>query len=206
MPQHSDPAPHAPATGRRMLASTSNTRKVAVPGVGNTVREIEPHVAVGVQHKPCDRRGLRGQPPGNPAAMQPPEPFAQRLIGRGTAADANIFPASLSISTRPPEPAAFLTMDLEIVRASSTFWDFKTLASPYKLRSRMVSRENSRRGEGLSIRALAALPGRALSVPALRKIQLPVQLLRPVALGTLLRLLAWRAIDTSYKSPNPIPP
>jgi hypothetical protein len=54
---------------------------------------------------------------------QPPEPIAPRFIERGSAADANIFPAPLSISTRHPEPAAFLTMDLEIARASSTFSD-----------------------------------------------------------------------------------
>lgn len=38
-------------------------------------------------------------------------------------ADANVFPSSLSISTKPPEPAAFLTMDLEIANASTTFVD-----------------------------------------------------------------------------------
>lgn len=54
---------------------------------------------------------------------QPPEPIAPRFIERGSATDANIFPAPLSISTRHPEPAAFLTMDLEIARASSTFSD-----------------------------------------------------------------------------------
>lgn len=54
---------------------------------------------------------------------QPPELTAPRFIERGSAADANIFPAPLSISTRSPEPAAFLTMDLEISRASSTFSD-----------------------------------------------------------------------------------
>jgi hypothetical protein len=54
---------------------------------------------------------------------QPPEPIAPRFIERGSAADANVFPAPLSISTRSPEPAAFLTMDLEIARASSTFLD-----------------------------------------------------------------------------------
>ncbi|OIW31795.1 hypothetical protein CONLIGDRAFT_241127 [Coniochaeta ligniaria NRRL 30616] len=54
---------------------------------------------------------------------QPPEPAPPRFIERGSASDANVFPAPLSISTRPPEPAAFLTMDLEIARASSTFFD-----------------------------------------------------------------------------------
>ncbi|CAN8103015.1 unnamed protein product [Discula destructiva] len=36
---------------------------------------------------------------------------------------ANIFPAPLSIPARPAEPAAFLTMDMEIAKASSTFLD-----------------------------------------------------------------------------------
>ncbi|KAH8912235.1 hypothetical protein BR93DRAFT_68880 [Coniochaeta sp. PMI_546] len=54
---------------------------------------------------------------------QPPEPTAPRFVERGSAADAVIFPAPLSISTRPPEPVAFLTMDLEIAKASSTFLD-----------------------------------------------------------------------------------
>lgn len=36
---------------------------------------------------------------------------------------ANIYPAPLSISTRPAEPAAFLTMDLEMAKVSSTFLD-----------------------------------------------------------------------------------
>lgn len=54
---------------------------------------------------------------------QPPEPVAPRFIERGSAADANIFPAPLSISTGRPEPVAFLTTDLEIARVSSTFLD-----------------------------------------------------------------------------------
>lgn len=45
------------------------------------------------------------------------------MLGRGAISGANIFPAPLSISTRPAEPAAFLTMDLEIAKASSTFLD-----------------------------------------------------------------------------------
>lgn len=52
---------------------------------------------------------------------QPPEMLAPRFVERGSASDVNIFPAPLSISTRPPEPAAFLTMDMEIAKASSTF-------------------------------------------------------------------------------------
>ncbi|KAI0406195.1 hypothetical protein F4802DRAFT_606445 [Xylaria palmicola] len=55
---------------------------------------------------------------------QPSEPVAPRFIERGSASDANIFPAPLSIPTQPPEPVAFLTIgDLEVVKASSTFID-----------------------------------------------------------------------------------
>ncbi|KAH9887193.1 hypothetical protein F4778DRAFT_786489 [Xylariomycetidae sp. FL2044] len=52
---------------------------------------------------------------------QPSEPLAPRYLERGSAADANIFPAPLSIPPRAPEPIAFLTLDLEVVKASSTF-------------------------------------------------------------------------------------
>ncbi|KAK0629733.1 hypothetical protein B0T17DRAFT_489837 [Bombardia bombarda] len=52
---------------------------------------------------------------------QPAEPIAPRFLERGSASDANIFPAPLSISTRPPEPAAFLTVDLKFTKASNTF-------------------------------------------------------------------------------------
>lgn len=54
---------------------------------------------------------------------QPPEPLGARMLERGSMSGANIFPAPLSISTRPPEPAAFLTMDLELAKVSSTFLD-----------------------------------------------------------------------------------
>jgi len=52
---------------------------------------------------------------------QPTESIAPRFPERGSASDANIYPAPLSISTRVPEPAAFLTIDLEFTKASSTF-------------------------------------------------------------------------------------
>lgn len=52
---------------------------------------------------------------------QPAESIAPRFPERGSASDANIFPAPLSISTRLPEPAAFLTTDLEFAKSSSTF-------------------------------------------------------------------------------------
>ncbi|KAK3318529.1 hypothetical protein B0H66DRAFT_241949 [Apodospora peruviana] len=54
---------------------------------------------------------------------QPAEPNIPRFPERGSASDANIFPAPLSISTRIPEPAAFLTVDLEFSKASSPFHD-----------------------------------------------------------------------------------
>lgn len=54
---------------------------------------------------------------------QPPEPLAPRLLERGSASGANIFPAPLHIPTRPSEPVAFLTMDLDIAKTSSTFLD-----------------------------------------------------------------------------------
>lgn len=54
---------------------------------------------------------------------QPTEPLAPRFLERGSASGANVYPAPLAISTTPPEPAAFLTMDLEVVKASTTFWD-----------------------------------------------------------------------------------
>lgn len=54
---------------------------------------------------------------------QPPEPLAPRLLERGSVSGANVFPAPLHIPTRPSEPAAFLTMDLEVAKTSSTFLD-----------------------------------------------------------------------------------
>lgn len=54
---------------------------------------------------------------------QPPEPLAPRFLDRGHASNVNIYPSPLQISTRPPEAAAFLTMELEIAKASSSFLD-----------------------------------------------------------------------------------
>lgn len=54
---------------------------------------------------------------------QPADFLAPRFIERGSMADANGYPAPLSISTRSPVPAAYLAMDLEISKASSTFSD-----------------------------------------------------------------------------------
>ena len=52
---------------------------------------------------------------------QPVEPIAPRFPERGSISDANVFPTPLSITTRAPEPAAYLTMELEIAKASATF-------------------------------------------------------------------------------------
>ncbi|KAL8296014.1 hypothetical protein RB600_001481 [Gaeumannomyces tritici] len=52
---------------------------------------------------------------------QPSDGVASRFLERGSAADVNVYPAPLSIATRPPEAAAFLTMDFAIAKASATF-------------------------------------------------------------------------------------
>ncbi|KAL7627492.1 hypothetical protein AAE478_001685 [Parahypoxylon ruwenzoriense] len=52
---------------------------------------------------------------------QPSDPIAPRFPERGSVADANIFPAPLSIPPRAPEPVAFLTINLEIAKVSGTF-------------------------------------------------------------------------------------
>ncbi|KAI1174631.1 hypothetical protein F4777DRAFT_377603 [Nemania sp. FL0916] len=53
---------------------------------------------------------------------QPNEGAPPRFIEHGSATDANVFPAPLSMSTQAPEPVAFLTIaDLEVVAASTTF-------------------------------------------------------------------------------------
>lgn len=44
-----------------------------------------------------------------------------RFLERGSPEDASAFPAPLSIAARLPEPAAFLTMDFSIAKASATF-------------------------------------------------------------------------------------
>lgn len=51
------------------------------------------------------------------------EAHAPRFLERGLAADANILPTPLSMALRVSEPAAFLTMDLEIAKASDSFTD-----------------------------------------------------------------------------------
>lgn len=64
---------------------------------------------------------LRRNNPYRVLKSQPSDPIAPRFIERGSASDANIFPAPLSITSRAPEPVAFLTTDLEIAKASRTF-------------------------------------------------------------------------------------
>ncbi|KAF3767408.1 hypothetical protein M406DRAFT_253428 [Cryphonectria parasitica EP155] len=66
---------------------------------------------------------LRRTQPYRVLKSQPPEPLAPRLLERASVGGANIFPPPLQISTRPPEPAAFLTMDMVIAKASTTFLD-----------------------------------------------------------------------------------
>ncbi|RYO78494.1 hypothetical protein DL764_010113 [Monosporascus ibericus] len=53
----------------------------------------------------------------------PNEPVTPRYIERGSAVDANMFPPPLSIPQRAVEPVAFLTVDLEFAKASSSFVD-----------------------------------------------------------------------------------
>lgn len=65
---------------------------------------------------------------------QPPEPLAPRFLEGGSVSGANLYHAPLSISTVPPEPAVFLTMDLEIARASTTFADAVGRPIPHGLR------------------------------------------------------------------------
>ncbi|KAI0171825.1 hypothetical protein GGR52DRAFT_442812 [Hypoxylon sp. FL1284] len=54
---------------------------------------------------------------------QPSDPAPPRYIERGSTSDANIYPTPISIPSRAPEPVAFLTTDLEIARASRTFFE-----------------------------------------------------------------------------------
>ncbi|KAI0199241.1 hypothetical protein F4808DRAFT_217974 [Astrocystis sublimbata] len=58
---------------------------------------------------------------------QPSEGVPPRFIERGSATDANVYPAPLSIPIQAPEAVAFLTIgELEVVKASSTFIDATT--------------------------------------------------------------------------------
>ncbi|KAL0944651.1 uncharacterized protein CTRU02_202538 [Colletotrichum truncatum] len=54
---------------------------------------------------------------------QPSEPLAPRYLERASPADANLYAPPLSSATGAPEPVVFLTMDLDIARASQTFTD-----------------------------------------------------------------------------------
>lgn len=82
------------------------------------------------------RRPLAGYGPAGPSNLddsfrratsyrvlksQPVDNVAPRFLERGPSSEANVFPAPLSIATRAQEPAAFLTMELEIVNASTAF-------------------------------------------------------------------------------------
>ncbi|KAH7630730.1 hypothetical protein B0T09DRAFT_263223 [Sordaria sp. MPI-SDFR-AT-0083] len=54
---------------------------------------------------------------------QPPDSAMSRFGERGSTHDSNVFLAPLTMSTRPPEPVAYLTVDLHVGKASRTFLD-----------------------------------------------------------------------------------
>ncbi|KAH8172911.1 c6 zinc finger domain containing protein [Sarocladium implicatum] len=54
---------------------------------------------------------------------QPSESTGPRYLDRASASDANVHSGPLTIATRPAEPAVYLTMDMEIVKASPSFMD-----------------------------------------------------------------------------------
>jgi hypothetical protein len=60
---------------------------------------------------------------------QPSNPLAPRYLERGPATERSILPPPLQMNARPPEPAAFLTMDLEVAKASPTFLEAVGVAS-----------------------------------------------------------------------------
>jgi hypothetical protein len=53
----------------------------------------------------------------------PSDHAGPRFLERGSVSDVNIFPQPLNIATRPLEPVAYLTVDLELARVSHTFVD-----------------------------------------------------------------------------------
>lgn len=65
------------------------------------------------------------QPPQHLRALKPnsSEPIAPRYMDRGRDSGAYGPPLSLTTTQQPPEPAAYLTLDLEIAKASDTFID-----------------------------------------------------------------------------------
>ena len=54
---------------------------------------------------------------------QPSEPMGPRFLNQGSPSDVNIYAAPLSITTRPPEPVAFLNMKMEFAKVSPVFVD-----------------------------------------------------------------------------------
>ncbi|KAK3954634.1 hypothetical protein QBC32DRAFT_207385 [Pseudoneurospora amorphoporcata] len=54
---------------------------------------------------------------------QPPDSAMSRFAERGSTHDSNVFLAPLTMSTRPPEPVAYSTVDLQVGKASKTFLD-----------------------------------------------------------------------------------
>ncbi|CAI4210617.1 unnamed protein product [Parascedosporium putredinis] len=78
---------------------------------------------IDVQHKKRGRPRLRDD---RDARFE-----GSRYIERALASDANVYPAPpLSITTRPPEPVAYLTMEWELVKASATFLELVGLQAP----------------------------------------------------------------------------
>lgn len=65
---------------------------------------------------------------------QPPDSAMSRFAERGSAHDSNLFLAPLTMFTRPPEPVAYLTVDLQIRKASQTFLDTIGRVSVHDLR------------------------------------------------------------------------
>jgi hypothetical protein len=53
----------------------------------------------------------------------PTEPPTPRYLERGSSGDVNVYPPPLTIPSRHLEPVAYLTVDLEVARVSSTFVD-----------------------------------------------------------------------------------
>ncbi|KAL2023411.1 hypothetical protein VTK56DRAFT_2768 [Thermocarpiscus australiensis] len=79
---------------------------------------------------------------------QPAEPIAPRFLERGLATDANVYPAPLSTPTlrRFEEPVAFLTLNFEFSKASSSFLNAlrRTSVTGLKLENVLVAEEQTK--------------------------------------------------------------
>ncbi|KAK3487766.1 uncharacterized protein B0T23DRAFT_213901 [Neurospora hispaniola] len=65
---------------------------------------------------------------------QPPDSAVSRFAERGSTHDSNVFLAPLTMPTNPPEPVAYLTVDLQVGKASKTFMDAIGRVSVHGLR------------------------------------------------------------------------